>query len=296
VTARWLLALAISTVGCVRIPFLRAKHEQHGSPEVVLRFASQADQLGRVPNAPGLPQVTRTLASAVEALPEVPNRRELGLRIHAQANALMHAVTAARPALDAALEALKTTKSAVRESERDQSVEAARQAVERIDQDPATVQAAYREVARAMVIVTGGRTERQDAGQLQALVLRFAVEEAAEARRTGARAIAAVASALPGLPIPVKHVGRVARELQERADRLAGAPLLDYAGKLKEALAAILAALDGAQSPPAAKLLLVEARQAVDALRPDRPFELQRACAQDALRLIADALTVIAVR
>jgi hypothetical protein len=229
-------------------------------------------------------------------LDDVPDRRQLVRRIQAQSNALEHGATAARPALEAALAALKTSRSVVRESERDQSVEAARQAVGRIDQDPSTVDAAYREVARAMVIVTGGRTERQDAGRLQSLVLRFAVEEAAEARRTGAQAIAGVASALPELPLSIEHVARITHDLQERADRLSAAAPLDYAGQLKDALAAIEVALHGAHPPPAAEALLVEARQAVDALRADRPFELQRACAQDALRLIADALTVITVR
>jgi hypothetical protein len=148
------------------------------------------------------------------------------------------------------------------------------------------------EVARAMVIVTGGGQGAAGQSELSQLVARFAVAEPADARRTGAQAIAAMADALPRLPRPPAHAMHTAHKLRKRAEELAKAEPLDYAAQLKDALSLVVGALDRAAVSPAERSLLDEARVAVDAIRPDRPLQLQEAAVQEALRLVSDAITV----
>jgi hypothetical protein len=140
--------------------------------------------------------------------------------------------------------------------------------------------------------VTGGGKGAAGQSELSQLVARFAVEEPGDARRTGAQAIAAMGDALQRLPHPPAHAGHTARELRKRADGLAKAEPLDYSAQLKDALSLVVRSLDRAQVSPAERSLLNEAHVAVDAIRPDRPLQLQEAAVQEALRLVADAITV----
>ena len=94
------------------------------------------------------------------------------------------------------------------------------------------------------------------------------------------------------LPLAPEHARRTAHELRKRAERLATASPLEYAGQLKDALSLVVRSLAGAAAQPAERHLLDEAKVAVDAIRVDRPLELQHAAAQDALRLVTDAMTV----
>jgi hypothetical protein len=175
--------------------------------------------------------------------------------------------------------------------DKNRAVEAARQAIEKVEPgQPATLDSAYQEVARAMVVVTGGRAAAATGSELSQLVARFAVEEPEDARRTGAQVIAAMGEVLGRLPTPSEHAGRTARELRKRADRLAAAAPLNYSGQLKDALSLVVGALDRADLPPVERRRLDEARAAVEALRADRPLDLQHAAAADALRLVTDAM------
>jgi hypothetical protein len=291
-----LLALLFALAGC-RLPFLSGKPPKPLSPEVIARFSSQAHELGRAPGGPTLVQVTRTMASAVNALPAVPRGGELAQQIRVQAKALSERgddPAIARTALDAALTALQSCKPVGSEHERDEAAFAARQAVERVGPgEPAgTLEEAYRVLARGMLLVTGGRAAREGQRDLDALVSQLAVQEPEEARRTGAQAVVALADALGTLPSPPKHAGARVRDLRERADRLAAAPPLDYSRQLKDALGKTVDTLEQANLAPAARQLLAEARRATGEIRPDRPFDLQRAAAQDALRALADTITV----
>jgi hypothetical protein len=54
----------------------------------------------------------------------------------------------------------------------------------------------------------------------------------------------------------------------------------------------VVGSLDRAAAAPAERRLVDEARAAVDAIRDDRPLALQQAAAQEALRLVTDAITV----
>ena len=166
--------------------------------------------------------------------------------------------------------------------------------------------AAYRAVARVLSLVTGGEDSVAAGSALSALVSRFATEDADQARRTGSQAIYAMADAfasLPSVPSKVKHL---ADELRERADSLARAGSLDYAAQLKGALSLAADALSlvdksvgkssGRRAPSALAPLTSEAQMAIDSIISERPFELQRPAAQDALRLVTDGITVAAGR
>src|SRR5262249_42251120 len=84
-----------------------------------------------------------------------------------------------------------------------------------------------------------------------------------------------------------------AGDLDQHAERLARAAPLEYAPALRDALERVVDALGRLRvSAPAFAALLSQAHDAVQRIARDRPFELQRPAAQDALRLIADALTV----
>src|SRR5262249_23167589 len=121
---------------------------------------------------------------------------------------------------------------------------------------------------------------------LPALVARLAVDDDEGARRTGPQLVYAIAEELRALR---GDTG----DLAKRADRLAGAGPLEYAPALRDALERAVEALSKLRvSAPAFVALRSEAHDAVQRIARDRPFELQRPAAQDALRLIADALTV----
>jgi hypothetical protein len=287
--------LVLPLLGCL-LPFVHSHREPPHSPEAVQRFSSQAQALTRTPGAPDLPHVTRSMGDAIEALPDVKDGEQLAEQVRKQADAMPQqgpdeTDALARASLEAALEAVRRAKPAVPQRDKDQAIDVARHAIEKIEPGQrATVLLAYREVARAMVVVTGGRT--LTGSELSQLVERFAVEEPDDARRTGAQAIAAIADELPGLPLPPEHARHTARELRKRADRLAKAASLDYAGQIKEALSLVVGALDRGAMPPAERRLLDDAKVAVEGIRGDRPVDLQQAAVAEALRAISDALSV----
>jgi hypothetical protein len=230
-----------------------------------------------------LAEVTRLLASAVESLPNAPGASDRGREITAQAQA-MHGDAAddgrrARLSISLALDALQEMrKPAAAKKDRERALNDARQAV--------GVHQGYRAVAHALVIFTGGRPELTAGATLPALVARFAVEDDDMARRTGAQAVFAVGEALRALQVD-------AGDLSQRAERLASAAPLEYTLAFRDALERAVEALRKVKASTVAfASLAAEAQEAVERIARDRPFELQRPAAQDALRLIADALTV----
>jgi hypothetical protein len=290
------ITLVLPLVGCV-IPFVHSHREKPQTPEAVQRFSAQAEALTRAPGAPALPDVTRSMSAAIDALPEVKGGHQLALDVEKQAEAMTQRPNEtdapARASLNAALEAVRRTKPSVRQGDKDKAVAGAQKAIEKIQPgQSATIAIAYAEVARAMVVTTGGQTAPASSSELSQLVARFAVEEPSDARRSGAQAIAAMGDALERLPHPPEHARRIARELRKRADRLAAAPTLEYAGQLKDALSIVVHSLDRADLLPGERRLVVEARAAVDAIRDDRPLELQHAALAAALRLVTETLTV----
>jgi hypothetical protein len=143
-------------------------------------------------------------------------------------------------------------------------------------------------LGRTFLLFTGGRSVLAFGAELPQLVARFAVEDDDAARRTGAQALYALARQLQAL-------GANPHDLSERADKLTRAAPLDYAPQLREALERAVDAI-GTLHPanPATDSLIAQAREAVQRIARDRPFELQRPAVQDALRLISDALIVAA--
>ena len=315
-TAR--LGIAGAAVGCLAwlwagcFPFFRGKPEPLHTPAMVERFAADTTALGIEPAPPALPAVTRALGHAVEALPWTPRGPELGAQIAAEAQAMENAgpaseVEHARRSLTLALQAADAMKQpGGSRAERERALGGARQAVEALAAAPArsaassaTVDNAYRAVARALLVVSGGGGAAATGRQLGALVARFAVEDADQARRTGAQLLYAMAGAFDELTGRSSKVEHLAAELRASAQRLADAATLEYSAQLKEALTiavAALAALDQAQRSPALSRLRDQARTAVGAIVAERPFALQRPAAQDAVRLLSDALTVAAGR
>jgi hypothetical protein len=291
------IALVLPLVGCV-LPFVHSHREEPRTPAAVLRFSSEAQALMRAPGAPALPEVTRSMSDAIEALPNVDGGGRLANEVRKQADAMAEGAPSeadvrARASLGTALEAVRRAKASASQADKDKAVEAARQAIEKVAPGQrATIHVAYAEVARAMVVVTGGHAPAATGSELSQLVTRFSVEERDEARRTGAQAIAAMSDALQHLPHAPEHAERTARELRQRAERLATAPALDYAGQLKEALTLVVGALDRATVSPAERRLVDEAKVAVEAIRADRPLELQQAAMAAALRLVTDAIEV----
>ena len=156
------------------------------------------------------------MSVAIEALPDVEGGDQLALEVRKQAEAMTQrgpneTDALARASLDAALEAVRRAKPSVPQGDKDKAVEVARQAIQKVEPGQrATIDIAYREVARAMVVVTGGRAEAATGSELSQLVARFAVEEPDDARRTGAQVIAAMADALRRLPLPPEHAERTA--------------------------------------------------------------------------------------
>jgi hypothetical protein len=267
--------------GC--LPFFGGKAPKPGTPAAVWRFAAAASQLGLPPSPPPLAEVTRLLAGAVESLPATPGGHERGQEIDAQARA-MRGIPAedeprARQSLAAALHALEQMKKpAGSKKDRAHALEDVRQAL--------GVGDSYRAVARALVLFTGSRLGLAAYGTLPALVARLSEEDDDTARRTGAQAVFAVGEALRAL-----HGD--AGDLSDRAEKLAHAAPLEYAPALHDALERAVAGLRRLDvHAPGFTELAKEAEEAVGRVARPRPFELQRAAAQDALRLITDALTV----
>jgi hypothetical protein len=291
------VGLVLPLFGCV-MPFVHSHREQPQAPAAVQRFSHEAQARARATGAPGLPDVTRSMGDAIEALPDVKGGDQLAQKVLKQADEMRQrgpdqTDALARASLEAALEAVRRAKPAVPQRNKDQAIEVARHAIEKIEPGhQATVDIAYQDVAHAMVVVTGGRAGAETGSELSQLVARFAVEEPDDARRTGAQAIAVMGDELPRLALPPEHASRTARELRKRADRLATAPALEYAGQLKDALSLVVGSLDRATASPAERRLLDEAKVSVGAIRADRPLDLQQAAAAAALRLVTDAITV----
>ncbi len=274
-------------------------------PAMVERFAAEASALGLAPAQPELPAVTRTLGQAVESLPWTQIAGDLGAKIAVEAQAMEKdgadkEVEHARRSLTLALEAADAVKKAPgSQAERQRALGGARLAVESLAPDaprPA-VEDAYRAVARALLAVCGGGGSATTDNPLGGLVARFAVEDADQARRTGAQLTYAMARALYELTPSSAKVAALADKLRAEAQKLADAQTLGYAAQLKKALSIAveaLAAVERRQRSGALETLRGEARDAVHRLDSDRPFELQRPAAQDAIRLLTDALTVAA--
>jgi hypothetical protein len=281
------VGLVLGLCGCV-IPFVHSTKQERHTPDAVRRFAERAQALARTPGNPGLPEVTRSMSVAIDAL-DIDGAEQLALEVEKKAEAMRQPggdqTALARASLDVALEAIRRVQPAVPKPDKDKVVEAARQAIEKVAPgQEATINVAYGEVAHAMVVVSGGHPRVQAGSELSQLVSRFAVEEPEDARRTGAQVLAAMADALQHVPGRAKGAER---ELRKRAEELAKASPLDYAGQLKEALSKVIGSL-----PPGPRL--DEAKVAVQAIRADRPLDLQQAAAVDALRLVSDALGVSA--
>jgi hypothetical protein len=306
-------AIAGAAIGCLSLlcagclPFFRSKPEAPRMPAMVQRFATEAFALGIEPAGPALPAVTRTLGHAVEALPWTPNGAELGAKIVTEAQAMEKDGAAkeaehARHSLTVALEATDAVKKAPgSQAERQRALAAARQAVETVapDSPRPVIESAYRAVAQALLAVCGGSAPASTDSPLAALVARFAVEDADQARRTGAQLMFAMAGAFDELPAQSAKLARLAKELRAHAQKLADAETLAYSAELKASLTVAVEALavfERAQRSAALDILRAEARVAVNRLSADRPFELQRPAVQDAVRLISDAITVAAAR
>jgi hypothetical protein len=286
--------LVLPLPACV-LPFVHSHREKAQTPDAVQRFSAKAQALARTPAAPGLSEVTYAMAAAIEALPEVKGGDQLAMEVSQQAGAMLERPnetdTLARDSLDKALEAVRRAKPSVPKGDKEKAVERAHGAVDKVEPgQKATIDTAYREVARAMVVVTGGRAQAEAGDELSQLVARFAIEEPDDARRTGAQAIAAMGDALPRLPHPPEHAEHVAKELRKRADRLAKASRLDYARQLKDALSLAVGSFDRAAVSPAQRRRLDEAKVALAAIRDDRPLALQQAAAQAALQMVTDAI------
>ena len=262
---------------------------------------NEAQALTRKPDAPALLAVTRAMSVAIEALPDVDGGNEPARKVRALADAMTQRPNEtdalARASLEATLEAVRHAETNVPTESRDHAVEAARQAIDKIRPgERATVDLAYREVARAMLVVSGGRGGAAVGSELSQLVARIAVEEPDDARRTGAEVIAALGDTMQRLAVKPEHAGHIAGELRKRADRLAHAQPLDYAEQLKGALSLAVGALNRAAVPPAVRHLLDEAQVAVEGqCGPIVPVELQRPVVQDALRLVTDAIRSVSV-
>jgi hypothetical protein len=267
--------------GC--LPFFGSKGAPQRTPLAVERFAAAASELGLPPSPPPIDEATRMLADAVESLRNAPGAHERAQEINAQAQA-MHAGGAdhaehARHSLELALGALQQMKKpAGSKKERERALNAVRNAVGVAD--------GYRALARAMVLFSGGRDGLPAGATLRALVARLSVEDDDIARRTIAEIVRAIADELRALRLD-------AGNLDERAEKLTGAAPLEYAPALRDALDRAVTALRKYKAgTPAFATLAAEAHDAVQRITRDRPFELQRAATQDALRLISDTLTV----
>jgi hypothetical protein len=272
--------LGLLSAGC--LPFVGGKGEPPRTPAAVQRFAAAAGELGVPPSAPPLPEVTRLLAGAVESLPNAPGARERGREIAAHAQTMHGAAAdsaAARQSVELALQAAEQMRKPAGSKEaRARALAEARQAVD--------VAGAYRALAQALVLFTGGPSELAPGVTLPALVAHLAVADDEAARHTGAQVLYALVEELRARGIDVG-------DLAERANGLAGAAPLEYAAALRDALERAVDALRRMRAQTATfDTLRSQARDAVQRIARDRPFELQRPAVQDAFRLIADAITV----
>jgi hypothetical protein len=125
---------------------------------------------------------------------------------------------------------------------------------------------------------------------LDALIARFAAAELDDARGLGAEVVVKLLESAHALTRPGDQPQLEA--LRRHTAQLAAAGPLDYAGELKQALARVVASLDQSDLSSGSRGLLDEAHRAIEAIRIDRPFDLQRAIAQDAVRILADAIVV----
>ncbi|HEX8953609.1 MAG TPA: hypothetical protein VF945_17250 [Polyangia bacterium] len=278
---------------------------------MVQQFADETSALGIAPAPPRLADVTRTMARAVESLPRVRQAHELGQQIDAEAQAMETSGSTdeaahARRSLTLALQAVEgSSKAKGAAAERQRALDEAHHATDALGaasspkESRAAVENAYRAVGRAMLVASGQQGVAARGSDVAALVARFAVQDGDQACRTGAQILYAMGGAFDALPSAPSKVQRLAAELRSRADRLAQATALDYSAQLKEALAVgeeALAAIDKAQRFSALQILRTQAHTAIAAISAERPFELQRPAVQDALRLLADALTLAAAR
>jgi hypothetical protein len=273
----WILVVA----GC--LPFFGSKGEPPRTSLSIQRFATAADELGLPPSPLPLSDATSMLADAVESLPNSPGGHERAQKIAANAHA-MHGVAAedeplARTSLALAVSVLQEMKKpAGSKKEREQALQAVEGAIGMHDR--------YRAVARAMVLFSGGVPGVPGGSTLRALVARLSVENDDIARRTIAEALVAMADQLQALRLDPG-------DLRQRAAKLTGVPPLEYAPELRDALDRVVALLRRPPpSAPAFATFAADAHDAVERVRRDRPFELQRAATQDALRLITCALTI----
>ncbi|HEY7957338.1 MAG TPA: hypothetical protein VII38_18655 [Polyangia bacterium] len=301
-------ALFGATLGCFFcagcIPFWGSKPGPARAPSTVVRFADQAAALGLAPSEPTLPEVTRALGRAVDALPA--NTQGAGAQIAREAQGMekeggQSEFEHARRSLDLALVALgKVKRPAGSSAERRRAIGEAQQAIAAIGADgakPAEVGRAYRAVGEALLLVTGGSGQIATGRKLAPLVARFAVEEADAARRTGAQLLYAMADAFDALPGRSAKVERLATQLRAQAQGLSQAATLAYSSQLQAALSTAATALAALKKAgPALAILQAEARAAVGRVSAERPFELERPAVQDAVRLLTDGLTVAGAR
>jgi hypothetical protein len=265
---------------------------------MVQRFAAEASQLDRPPSSPRLSDVTHVLARAVESLPHSPPARQLAQQIEAEARAMEGDTASVEHAKKSATLALQAVEGMVTpsgsKSERQRVLDQAHEAVSNLGAGAATgawraaVDEAYLGVARAMLIATGGGAMPDR--DLPGLVARLSIEDTDEARLTGAQILYAMAGAFEAL----QHTGHT-DDLRKQADELASAEPLDYSPRLKAALGIAVEALRSVEKRaprPVLASLRAQAQAAVERISPQRPFALQRAAVQDAMRIIADALTV----
>lgn len=269
------------SAGC--LPFFGGGGEPPRTPAAVQRFVAAATSLELPPTPTPLPEATRLLAGAVESLPNAPAARERARAIEAQARAMRGDTAddrAARRSIELALEAVESMrKPAGSKRARARALADVREAV--------GVAGGYRALAQALVLFTSGAAPPSGVG-VSALVARFAIADEEGARRLGPQVVSAIADEL-------RRQGADAGDLARRADRLAGAAPLEYAPALRDALDGAVEALGRLRrDAPAFDALRSQARDAVERIARDVPFELQRPAAQDALRLVADALTVAA--
>jgi len=148
------IGLALSLSGCV-IPFVHSHREKPQTPKAVLRFWAQAQSLTTGAGAPGLPELTRSMSIAIDALPDVKGGDQLTLEVRKQAEAMTQRPNEtdalARMSLGTALEAVRRAKSSVPQGDKDQAIEAAHQAIQKVEPGQrATIDLAYREAARTM--------------------------------------------------------------------------------------------------------------------------------------------------
>lgn len=301
------MGLAVGSLASGCLPFGHAKTEPPRPPAMVRRLVDETSALGVPPSSPRLPELTHTLARAVESLPKTPEAHASAEQIEGEATAMERDGDAgelehARRSLAAALAAVGQMKSpAGVNHEREHAMSRAQQTIGQLAAaaPPATdeVGEAYRAVAAALLVATGGHVVASGR-DLSTLLARFAVADAEEALRSAPQVLYAMAEKLDTIPGRSGKVARLAVDLRQRAERLADAATLEQAAQLEDALRVALTALDavdrGGHSGREAELqrLRREAHAAVARISAERPLELQRGAVQDAFRTVADLIAV----